>query len=264
MREVSFEESKIIMVNILVSIDKCCRENNIKYSLCWGTMIGAIRHHGFIPWDDDIDLMMSREDYNRFIEVYNDSEYDVYTPKVDKNCIQPMTKICDKKTCVYLNNHSKSLFGVWVSIFPYDNAPDVNIAKWEKKRDFWLKLYHIKTCQSLKRQSLKRRMAKIVAKLLLSPYSSFWINNRIESCLTAFNNQQTKRICIWFGTPYMKYRYYPKELLDGYIDVDFEQMKVMIIKGYDEFLRSTYGDYMEFPPESEQTPKHNYRAYFLE
>ena len=265
MREVSFDESKKIMVNILESIDRCCRANDIKYSLCWGTMIGAIRHHGFIPWDDDIDLMMSRKDYNRFLEVYNDPEYEVYTPKVDKNCIQPMTKICDKKTCVYLNNHSKSLFGVWVSIFPYDNAPDENIAKWEKKRDFLLKLYHIKTCQKLNRhRSTIRKFSKQVSKCLLIPFSSFWIYKRLENCLTAFNDQRTNRVCIWFGTPYMKFRYFPQELLEGFVDVDFEQMKAMIIKRYDEFLRGTYGDYMKLPPESERTPKHNYKAYFIE
>ena len=86
MREISIEESKSIMIKILESIDKCCRENNIEYSLCWGTMIGAIRHHGFIPWDDDIDLTMSRDDYNRFLEVYNDEKYGVYTPKKNNNC----------------------------------------------------------------------------------------------------------------------------------------------------------------------------------
>lgn len=262
-REVSFEESKEIMVNILKSIDKCCRENNIKYSLCWGTMIGAIRHHGFIPWDDDIDLMMSRDEYNRFLEVYNDSEYGIYTPKVNMNCIQPMTKIYNKKTRVYLRNHSQSLFGVWVSIFPYDNAPDDNIAKWEKKRDLWLKLYHIKTCQKLIRhRSTMRKLSKQISKFLLTPFSSLWIYKRIENCLTAFNDQRTNRVCIWFGTPYMKFRYFPKELLNGYIDVDFEGMKAMIIKNYDIFLRCTYGDYMQLPPESERIPKHNYKAYF--
>ena len=98
MREVSFEESKEIMIKTLESIDKCCRENNIKYSVCWGTMIGAIRHHGFIPWDDDIDIMMPREDYNRFLNLYNDSEYGVYTPKVSKDHKNIITKVsgCSK------------------------------------------------------------------------------------------------------------------------------------------------------------------------
>lgn len=87
MKLISFEESKIIMLDTLKSIDKCCRENDINYSLAWGSMIGAVRHHGFVPWDDDIDLMMSRKDYNRFLEVYNDPRFDIYTPYKNKNCI---------------------------------------------------------------------------------------------------------------------------------------------------------------------------------
>ena len=263
MREITFEESKSIMLKTLESIDRCCRENNINYSLCWGTMIGAIRHHGFIPWDDDIDLMMSREEYNRFLKVYNDPQYAVYAPKETKNHLNIITKIYDKKTCVYLRNRSKSYFGVWVSIFPYDNAPDENLRQWEMKRDFWMKICYLRI-QNLIGQSLIRQVVKRIIRILLFPFSSFWIYNRIENCLTEFNGQQTKRVCIWYGTPYMKFRYFPKELLDECIDVDFEGLKSKIIKGYDEFLKITYGDYMKFPPESERVPKHHYKAYYIE
>lgn len=261
MREITFEESKAIMAKTLESIDRCCRENNIKYSLCWGTLIGAIRHHGFIPWDDDIDIMMSREEYYRFLNVYNDPQYNIYTPKVN-NHLTINTRIYDKKTCVYLNNRPKSLFGVWVSIFPYDNAPDKHLRQWEKKRDFWMKFRHL-NAQNLDKQGYIRLVAKKMIIILLRPFS-IWIYNKIENCLTAFNDRQTERVCIWYGTPYMKFRYFPKELLDEYIDVDFEGIKVKIIKGYDEFLKGTYGDYMKFPPESERIPKHDYKAYYIE
>jgi len=265
MKEISFEESKRIMIKILESIDKCCRENNINYSLCWGTMIGAIRHHGFIPWDDDIDIMMPREDYNRFLDVYNDPKYGVYSPKVNKNCIQIISKIYDKSTCVYLHNHINSLFGVWISIFPYDNAPDENIKPWEKKRTFLMNIYHLKTCKKLYRHRLKRRkILKQVTKFLLIPFSSSWIYRRIENCLTAFNGQQTKNVCIWYGGTFTWFRYFPKELFDEFIDVDFEDIKVKIIKGYDQYLKQTYGDYMKLPSESERVPKHNYKAYYVE
>ena len=263
MREIPFEESKRIMVNILESIDNCCRKHNIKYSLCWGTMIGAIRHHGFIPWDDDIDIMMPREDFNRFLKVYNDPLYTYITPKVSKKHKNIITKIYDKKTSVFIKNRSTSRFGVWVSIFPYDNAPNEKLKQWEIKRDFWMLLYYIKA-QNLNGQGFMRRMVKKVIKMLLFPLSSFWIYNRIEKCLTAYNSQQTKRICIWYGTPYMKFRYFPKELLDECIDVDFEKLKSKIIKGYDEFLKITYGDYMKLPLESDRVPKHNYKAYYIE
>ena len=252
------------MVKTLESIDKCCRENNIKYSLCWGTMIGAIRHHGFIPWDDDIDVMMPRDDYNRFLEVYNDEKYGVYTPKKNKNCIQIITKIFDKRTCAFYYNHPKSLFGVWVSIFPYDNAPDENLRQWEKRRDFLLKLYHIKTTRFFTTNSLKKRLGKVLLKMLVLPFSSIWINNKLEACLTKFNGYQTKNICIWPGIPYNEFKYYPKELLDDFIDIQFENVKTRIIRRYDEFLRLRYGDYMELPPKSERIPKHNYKVFYID
>lgn len=264
MREITFEESKRIMVNILKSIDKCCRENNIKYSLCWGTMIGAIRHRGFIPWDDDIDIMMPREDYNRFIKVYNDSEHGIYTPRLTKNSVQIITKIYDKKTCTYFNNLSKCLFGVWVSIFPYDNVPDENLQQWERRRNFWVNVYHIKIANYLKTDSLMRRLVKFFLKIPLIPFSSFWIYNQVERCLSAFNGKKTQRVCVLYARYFTDFRYFPQKLFDEVIDVGFENVKTNIIKGYDEFLNLTYGDYMQLPPESMRVPEHNYKAYYVE
>lgn len=264
MKEITLEESKSIMVKILESIDKCCRENNIKYSLCWGTIIGAIRHQGFIPWDDDIDIMMPREDYNRFLQIYRDSNYGVYTPRIDKNCIQIISKIYDKSTCVYFNNHNDSYFGVWVSIFPYDNVPDHNLKEWERKRNFWVNVYHVKIAHYLKTNGLLRRLEKFILKLPLIPFSSFTLYNQVEKQLIKYNKQETRKVCVLYARYFTDFRYFPKELFDDVIDVEFENIKVKIIRGYDEFLRLTYGNYMQFPPESERVPEHNYKAYFID
>ena len=251
------------MVKTLEKIDSFCRKNNIVYSLCWGTMIGAIRHQGFIPWDDDIDLMMPRNDYNRFINEFNDPDYNIYTPQKDRNCIQVLTKVYNNNTRIFFNNHHKSLFGVWVSIFPYDNAPDGSIKLWEFKRNFWMNLYHFKTVRYLTTDSLLRRIGKFALKIPLLPFSSFWINKRIEKCLTKFNNQTTKMYCIWPGDTYSGFDYYSVDLFEECIDVTFDGINTRIIKGYDIFLRLKYGDYMQFPPESERAPKHDYRAYYI-
>lgn len=264
MKEITFEESKIIMLKTLESIDKCCRDNNINYSLCWGTMIGAIRHKGFIPWDDDIDLMMQRDDYNRFLSVYNDPNYEVYTPLRNKNCIQVLTKISNKNTIVFFNNYPrKSLFGLWISIFPYDNAPDDNMKSWEKKRTRLLNLYHIKTVRYLSTDSLLIKIVKFLLKTIV-PYSSFTLAKKIEKHLSLFNQLITKNICIWDnGYGFTKFFYFPTKLFENYEEVEFGGVKCKIIKGYDEFLRMYYGDYMQLPPVEKQVPSHDYKAYYI-
>ncbi len=265
MKEITFEESKKIMIKTLESVDKCCRENKINYSLCWGTMIGAIRHKGFIPWDDDIDLMMQRDEYNRFLSVYNDSNYEVYTPLRNKNCIQVLTKISNKNTKAFFNNYPRnSLFGLWISIFPYDNAPDESLESWEKKRTRLLNLYHIKTVRYLSTDSLLRKLTKFFMKTITIPYSSFYLAKKIEKHLSRFNNLKTKNICIWDnGYGFTKFFYFPARLFESYEEVEFDGVKCKIIKGYDEFLRLYYGNYMQLPPVEKQVPSHDYKAYYI-
>ena len=263
MKEIGLEESKHIMLKMLESIDKCCREHNIKYSLCWGTMIGAIRHHGFIPWDDDIDVMLPRSDYNKFIEVYNDSKYGLYSPRNNKNCIQILTKVYDKSTCIFFNNHPKSLFGIWVSLFPYDNVPVDHLRRWEIKRTFWMSLYHFKTVRYLKTDSIVRKIAKFVLKIPVLPFSSFWIYSRVEKILTEYNDKQSDKICIWPADEFTEFDYYPVDLFSELIDVEFDRVRCKLIGGFDKFLRMKYGDYMTFPPEEERVPKHDYKAYYI-
>ena len=265
MKEITFEESKLIMLDTLKSIDKCCRDNDIKYSLSWGTMIGAIRHHGFVPWDDDIDLMMSREDYNRFLRLYNDSRFSVYTPHKDENCIQLLTKVYRKDTKIVFNNYKeKSLFGLWISIFPYDNVPDKKLRKWEIKRTLLFSLYHFKTVRYLDTDSFIRKMIKFVLKIPVIPFSSYYLEKKADKHLSKYNHIKTKKICLWdCGVGYNKFFYFPSELFDDYTDVDFDGIKCRIIGGYDKFLRMYYGDYMKLPPEEDQVPSHNYKAFYV-
>lgn len=265
MREISFEESKQILVKTLESIDKCCRANNLSYSLCWGTMIGAIRHKGFIPWDDDVDLMMPRKDYNRFLEVYKAPDYDIYAPKKNKNCIQLLIKVYNKHTKIFFGNHKKSLYGLWVSIFPYDNVPDENVRSWERKRTFWMNIYHFKVVRFLTTDSLFTKCAKAILKIPVFPFSSFYLEKKAEKCLTAYNGKRTKQISLWdCGLGFTKFYYFPSDWFDEFIDVDFDGIKCRIIKRYDEFLRLYYGDYMTPPPVDKQIPGHNYRAYYVD
>ena len=265
MREISFEESKQIMIKTLESIDKCCRKNDIQYSLCWGTMIGAIRHHGFIPWDDDIDIMMSRADYNRFITVYNDSDYNVYTLKKGDNWHMLHTRVSNKNTEVFFNYWKKSPHGCWISIFPFDNAPDDNRTAWERKRSRIIRLFQLKTSKWNSNVSIARNCLKVLFHILLSPVPTYLIGKRVNKVLAEYNNQRTREVSIWDnGYGITKFFYFPSDLFDEYEDVVFDGVRCRIIKGYDSFLRMYYGDYMQLPPLEKQVPSHDYRAYYIE
>jgi lipopolysaccharide cholinephosphotransferase len=259
MKEIFLEESKKLQLEILKSIDECCRNNNLYYSLSWGTLIGAIRHKGFIPWDDDIDIMMSRKDYEFFLREYHDPKYELRTFEKGKVWGQFLTKVTDPRTVVYYGNHKTSPHGVWVSIFPYDNMPDVE-SKWTKiKLNYYVFCARLKGAIGTGETSSLKVFAKKCARLFLW-HSSYYYSTHAENILKSYNNTDVTKIRIWDGGN--KFAIFPKEWFDEFIEVDFEDGKFLSIKGYDPYLSKYYGNYMSFPPKETQVPTHNYKAFY--
>ena len=124
--EISLDEAKEKMLEMMCYIDKVCRENNIKYSLAYGTLIGAIRHKGFIPWDDDMDIMLTRDNYDKLIEIIKkDDKYDLLD--FDSGFILNFSKICCRNTLAIEKDKYRlkcDSIGVFVDIFPIDNLPE--------------------------------------------------------------------------------------------------------------------------------------------
>ena len=114
------EECKGIQLDILKSIDQFCREKQIRYSLGYGSLIGAIRHGGYIPWDDDIDLIMPRPDYDRFLSEYASEQNEVLDMETSGLCVETFAKVCRKGTLMVDRELKRSLWGVNVDIFPID------------------------------------------------------------------------------------------------------------------------------------------------
>ena len=127
MREITDKELLQLQLDILRDVDAFCRKNGIEYFLVGGTGIGAVRHGGYIPWDDDIDIGMRRPDYNRFIESFNGSysHLKVYAPEINLNYYAPYANVCDTRTLLDEgeNGHRKDPIGVKIDIFPYDPIP---------------------------------------------------------------------------------------------------------------------------------------------
>lgn len=263
--EIPFEESRRLMFEILKDIDAFCRKEHINYSLGEGSLIGAVRHHGMIPWDDDMDILMLRNDYERFLSTYKSQKYVIKRYDYDLNLwLHLFIKIIDPRTIVRNNETGDEPYGLWVSIIPIDNAPDTE----EQLREMTNSICRYSRLFSLRNKfswSNDRRFIRNVlvwmlrVPLLVFP-KDYW-HRKAERVLKSYNHLKTARrgqFAIWWHDPWVC----SSSVFDEYIEVDFEGEKFLIIKGYDEYLRCQYGDYMQLPPEEKRIPKHEYTAYW--
>lgn len=256
--EISLDEAKEKMLEMMCYIDKVCRENNIKYSLAYGTLIGAIRHKGFIPWDDDMDIMLTRDNYDKLIEIIKkDDKYDFLD--IRNGLLANFSKICYKNTVgiehtKFMKLPSEVDMGIYIDIFPLDNLPEVGYKKHMKKILFYIRL--------LQTNSFKRYFASpslinaIIKSIVFLPFciiSKIYTKERVIKKIVylqkKFNNTKTDYIGIAsFG--YLER--YKKSWFDEYIDVKFGDYKFMLVKEYDKVIRVCYDDYMIIPDEKDR------------
>ena len=264
MREVTFEESRKIQLDILKYFDDWCKKHDLHYSLGEGTLIGAIRHKGFIPWDDDIDLLMPRKDYDEFVNTYK-GKYRLISLKTEKRWWSCYSRLTDERTFVEFEHPHYNYHGLWISLLPIDNYPD-DEERWivaRKKIEKYLQLARIRDAFWNDKVSFIRNVIKYPSKLLLLPWSRNHFGYQCQEILKSFNGEQTKRkgqmACLWHN-PWV----FDADLINGFVDVVFEGHKFPALMGYDAYLRCQYGDYMQLPPEEKRVPKHDYIAYWKE
>ena len=258
MREMTLEEAKKIQVAILADLDDFCRKHEINYSIAYGTLIGAVRHKGFIPWDDDIDVTMLRPDFEKFLKLFRTDKYELLMPMRQKRW-EFFARIVDPNTVVEFPKFLESPFGVWLTIFPVDTRPD-DEELWKKQKkniDFWATLARIK-CAVLTRSKVMNCL-KRVCHLVAAPWPLDRINRQVQKYATMYEGQKTVKKIVWVD--YGKYETYPANIFNGYVDLPFESLKVRAMEGYDVYLRTAYGDYMQLPPIEEQSQTHEYTAY---
>lgn len=265
MKEIDLEESKLIQMDILKSIDFFCRNNDIHYSLAAGSAIGAIRHKGFIPWDDDIDIIMMREDYNRFLSSYKGGRYNLlhYTTNASWDCYFACVE--HPKTVAFWGKSKRSTRGVWVSIFPVDYVPEDDRELEllvDKVQNYTYKNPLLRLKKSISNTTFVRDALKAFGRYILKivPYRYFY--SKIDKNITPLLTKPTNRLSSVAGWTFNTFFDYSADCLSEYIDVDFEDMKCMLCKGYDEYLRKQYGNYMVLPPIEEQVPKHEATFYW--
>ena len=264
MKKIEIKEIKNIELEILKDIDRVCRESDIKYSLTSGTLIGAVRHKGFIPWDDDIDIMMTRENYNKFIEIYpkkNNKIYKLLSHDINKQYYHQFIKIVDTRTFVKERRlREVDDMGIWVDIFPVDSIS----TKFLKLRLKKLEIFQgsLKKAKGDLKISKRNKFVKLIKKIFFINKIDFWYNKTMQQVKKESKNEKNdlKGILLSDSTNPISLLV-DKKFFDDYTEIEFESQKFMVIKEYDKYLKHVYGDYMKIPP-IEKRESHNMEAYF--
>jgi len=268
-KEMTSEELKRCQMDILNVLDAFCKEHNIRYWLCYGTLIGTIRHQGFIPWDDDIDVYMPRPDYERFCQLFpsNEGRYRVKNLNLDKSYYAlPFAKLIDTET-VLVEKLSDSVegMGVNVDIFQLDGLGN-DKAEAEKR--------------IMKGRTLMRWMylcnmhyKKGNTPFIWARNAMVWLMHVLKCKMVPFRAMErlgkksayedSKYVGMLVGT-YGKGEALERAWFDETVIKPFEDGAYPVPAGYDCVLRNIYGDYMKLPPEEKQVTHHSFRAYFRE
>ena len=262
--ELSAKEVKKIALNILVKFAEYCEKNNLTYVLAGGTLLGAIRHKGFIPWDDDIDVMMPRDDFEKFNRLVKNAKLgdNIGVLQQDSsNYYYPFTKLYDDRTIAKMDDNN-SVHGVWIDIFPADNIPaDVSqTKKLFRKSRFW-RATIISMNTDLKNS---RGYIKNIAKVALKVLSNMVGKKRVLKLATANAMTKSNENSEFIGGVLWGYGVKEKLKKEEFINttsVVFEGYEFKAPVGWDKYLTGLYGNYMELPPvDKRQT--HHITAYY--
>lgn len=256
---INIDKLKSLQIEILDAVDFFCRCHDIHYWLDSGTLIGAVRHKGYIPWDDDIDIGMLRQDYDRFVLSFNNENdrYQVCSPETDRHWGFPWGKILDTRTVLYEPDEKGLRTSVNIDLFVYDNAPDNNkqLRRMYDRRDRWMYLRDIRLYASVRQQ---HNPLKKLGILLANIPCRGWIERRIVRNSQRFAYCNTSRV----GNFTCKVRMAcSKSVFNDFTTVEFEGKQYPAPEDYDQWLRSLYGNYMQLPPEEKRVSHHQFVAW---
>lgn len=255
------------ITDVLSFFINLCQQYNLRYFIAYGSAIGAIRHKGIIPWDDDIDVVMPRPDFERLKDIcatINMGKYELLDPYNTPNYYLPFAKMCNRETTLLESEEFHCVIGMFIDIFVYEGmSSDINVARQ------YLKQYR-KYMNRLTVVSSYYPWSKIKAKLKrgeIKDLIHYWLLglnrgyfrkrflSKLHSIIHAFDYDISETI-IKYPAGYGEKEVIPKSMIEDSIEVPFENLKVSIQKEYDALLRRYFGDYMQFPPEEEQHSKH--------
>lgn len=269
MENTSLRKLQLTELEILKEVVRICKEENIKYYLMGGTFLGAVRHKGFIPWDDDIDISMSRKDYDKFFEIApkklknqyiyknfkKDNENTIYFSRVEDSSV----KIEDTSA---INTRTRS---AWIDIFPLDGMPNnIIMRQLHKIRLLYRRLilqysqFSIIVNQDLPNRPLHEKILIKIGNVLkvekhLDTKKSM---KKLDKALRKYDYDKSKYVVNFMGAYKFK-EMFKKEIYNNTAEYDFENQKLIAPKEYHIVLSQMYGDYMKIPPEHQQNKHHS-------
>ena len=262
MKRIYTEELKKIQLDILCAIQKFCANNDIKYSLAYGTLLGAVRHKGYIPWDDDIDIMMTRDNYDRFMRTFVHEYLSAKCLENDKTFPLNYGKVYDTRTVLQEKSSMKWENSIFVDVFCIDGIGN----NYEKAKQFCerIKSIHhfviIKQLLITKSRGLLKNTQLFLLKgmLIIIPYKLL-INYLVKQNKKHGYHESKYVSDLSWGDSNLVFE---KDMFSNYISIEFEGHSFLCISDYNTFLTAAYGDYMQLPPAEKRHTHHSFCAWW--
>ncbi len=259
-KQIDLKEMQQVELSILKYVHDICEENQLNYYLCGGTLLGAIRHKGFIPWDDDIDIFMFREDYVKLLEILRINEHDLFEAISfydNDDYYFSFAKVIHKRTTLIEVDHPKiDRLGVYIDIFPIDGLPKQE----NKSKRHFKKILFLRWLQYLsisKKPSLDLKgTIKYPIWLLVKAIGTSKILKLIDKVAIKYSAIDSNSVACSVAGYGIK-EIMPKDVFDEKIKVKFEDYEFYAPAGYDVYLSNLYGDYMKLPPKEKRVTHHN-------
>ncbi len=246
------------IIGNMEAIDRVCREHNLRYYLWAGTMLGAVRHKGFIPWDDDMDICMPRPDYEKLIAHWREwlpQPYEVISTETDATYPYPFAKIEDASTTILERPDFKFLEGVYIDVFPIDGAP---ADEKERKKHFrryktWRHLLFLRGRDPFKHGRGPRSWFPW---LLHKIFSMEKLQAKVRSLMTKYDYDSSDYVADYDDGIRGVIR---KDVLGTPQEYEFMGRRFMGVEHFDTYLSNKYGNYMQLPPKEKQIQHHFFR-----